>query len=130
MSNTFSTKANRLLKSSEFQAVFENNNFKHQSRKHLILGKFNEGPQSRLGIIVSKKNVRLATKRNQLKRIVRETFRKTEFTTSVDVVFLAQKGIMDISGVDLIRTNENEFFVLEDLSLIHISEPTRPERMF
>ena len=27
MSNTFSTKANRLLKSSEFQAVFENNNF-------------------------------------------------------------------------------------------------------
>ena len=41
-------------------------------------------------------NVRLATKRNQLKRIVRETFRKTEFTTSVDVVFLAQKGIIDI----------------------------------
>jgi len=101
LSNTFSTKANRLLKSSEFQAVFENNNFKHQSKKHLILGKFNEGPQSRLGIIVSKKNVRLATKRNQLKRIVRETFRKTEFTTSVDVVFLAQKGIMDISGVNL-----------------------------
>ena len=43
MSNTFSTKANRLLKSSEFQAVFENNNFKHQSKKYLILGKFNEG---------------------------------------------------------------------------------------
>ena len=101
MSNTFSTKANRLLKSSEFQAVFENNNFKHQSKKHLILGKFNGGPQSRLGIIVPKKNVRLATKRNQLKRIVRETFRKTEFTTSVDVVFLAQKGIIDIPVVDL-----------------------------
>ena len=67
----------------------------------MILGKFNEGPRSRLGIIVSKKNVKLATKRNQLKRIVRETFRKTEFTTSVDVVFLAQKGIMDISGVNL-----------------------------
>ena len=101
MSNTFSTTANRLLKSSEFQAVFENNNFKYKSRSHLILGKFNEGPQSRLGIIVSKKNVKLATKRNQLKRIVRETFRKTEFTISVDVVFLAQKGIMDVPGVDL-----------------------------
>ena len=103
MSNTFSTKANRLLKSSEFQAVFENNNVKHQSKKHLILGKFNEEPQSRLGIIVSKKNVKLASKRNQLKRIVRETFRKTKFTTSVDVVFLAQKGIMDIPVVDLTK---------------------------
>ena len=101
MSNKFSTKANRLLKSSEFQAIFENNNFKHQSKKHLVLGKFNKEPQSRLGIIVSKKNVKLATKRNQLKRIVRETFRKTEFTTSVDVVFLAQKGIMDIPFVKL-----------------------------
>ena len=103
MSNTFSTKANRLLKSSEFQAVFENNNFKYQSKKHLILGKHNEGPHSRLGIIVSKKNVKLATKRNQLKRIVRETFRKTEFITSVDVVFLAQKGIMDIPVIDLTK---------------------------
>ena len=103
MSNTFSTKANRLIKPSEFQAVFENNSFKHQSKKHLILGKYNEGPQSRLGIIVSKKNVKLATKRNQLKRIVRETFRKTEFITSVDVVFLAQKGIMDIPVIDLTK---------------------------
>ena len=34
LSNTFSSKANRLLKSSDFQAVFENNSFKYQSRRH------------------------------------------------------------------------------------------------
>ena len=73
---------------------------------------------SRLGLVIAKKNLPLAAQRNKLKRIVRETFRKNRFSQSVDVVFLAQKEIVKYSFSDL-----NEMLAL---SLIHISEPTRP----
>ena len=56
---------------------------------------------SRLGLVVAKKNLPLAAQRNKLKRIVRETFRKNRFSQSVDVVFLAQKEIEKYSLSDL-----------------------------
>lgn len=47
----------------------------------------------RLGIIVAKKNVRLAVERNRLKRQLRETFRKQRQTLpSLDIILLAKKG--------------------------------------
>ena len=49
---------------------------------------------SRLGLVIAKKNLPLAAQRNKLKRIVRETFRKNRFSQSVDVVFLAQTEIV------------------------------------
>ena len=56
---------------------------------------------SRLGLVIAKKNLPLAAQRNKLKRIVRETFRKNRFSQSVDVVFLAQKEIVKYSFSDL-----------------------------
>ena len=56
---------------------------------------------SRLGLVIAKKNLPLAAQRNKLKRIVRETFRKNRFSQSVDVVFLAQKEILTYSFSDL-----------------------------
>ena len=56
---------------------------------------------SRLGLVIAKKNLPLAAQRNKLKRIVRETFRKNRFSQSVDVVFLAQKGIAKYPFSDL-----------------------------
>ena len=56
---------------------------------------------SRLGLVIAKKNLPLAAQRNKLKRIVRETFRKNRFSQSVDVVFLAQKEIEKYSLSDL-----------------------------
>ena len=56
---------------------------------------------SRLGLVIAKKNLPLAAQRNKLKRIVRETFRKNRFSQSVDVVFLAQKEIVRYSFSDL-----------------------------
>ena len=56
---------------------------------------------SRLGLVIAKKNLPLAAQRNKLKRIVRETFRKNRFSQSVDVVFLAQKEIVEYPSSDL-----------------------------
>ena len=50
---------------------------------------------SRLGMVVSKKNVGLAVERNRIKRLIRESFRKQlqlYVDPGMDVVFLAQKG--------------------------------------
>lgn len=49
-------------------------------------------PWARLGIVVAKKNVRLAVARNRLKRIVRETFRQQqECLQGLDIVVVIKK---------------------------------------
>ena len=62
-----------------------------------MLAKKTNYENSRLGLVIAKKNLPLATQRNKLKRIVRETFRKNRFSESVDVVFLAQREIVKYS---------------------------------
>ena len=47
----------------------------------------------RLGIIIAKKNVKLAVERNRLKRQLRETYRKErQLLPNLDLVVLAKKG--------------------------------------
>ena len=59
----------------------------------LILAKPNQEVHPRLGVIVAKKAYRLATKRNRVKRIIRESFRQQLMTLpAIDVVALAHKG--------------------------------------
>ena len=41
--------------------------------------------------MVGKKNIPTAVGRNQVKRVVRETFRRQQFLLSLDIVFLARK---------------------------------------
>ena len=64
------------------------------SSKHfLILAKPCLEDHSRLGIIVAKKNVKLAVQRNRLKRQLRETYRKERCVLPyLDMVLLAKKG--------------------------------------
>ncbi|WP_137936495.1 ribonuclease P protein component [Chitinivorax sp. B] len=64
----------RLLKTDEFSSVF---NFRCSVRGEYlqVLGKRNDLPQARLGVVVSKKLAKQAVRRNTMKRIVRETFR-------------------------------------------------------
>ena len=50
--------------------------------------------EARLGLIVAKKNVRLAVKRNRIKRVVRDSFRLNQQTLgTLDVIFLARRGL-------------------------------------
>ena len=56
---------------------------------------------SRLGIIVAKKNVKLAVQRNRIKRLLRESFRnKRDSLPNIDIIVLAKKG------ADLVNNQE------------------------
>lgn len=65
----------------------------------LILYRLNDLDTARLGIAVSKKNVRKAVQRNRIKRIIRETFRKNrESLGAIDIVVLARRGVSEKSN--------------------------------
>ena len=59
-----------------------------------VLIRKNSLSHSRLGIGVSKKYVRLATERNRIKRLIRESFyQKLPFPVGIDVVVIAGVGL-------------------------------------
>lgn len=91
-------KHRRLLKASEFKEVFDNNRIKVAHPAFLLLAIPNSLSQSRLGLVVGKKNIPTAVGRNQVKRVVRETFRQQQFALSLDIVFLARKDAIKFSA--------------------------------
>lgn len=82
----------KIRKSSDYEEIFSAN--KRLRSKHFdILYVKNSLGYSRAGLVVGKKNVRSAVKRNRIKRVVREVFRNNKsLFDSLDVIFLAKKG--------------------------------------
>ena len=68
-------KNNRLLIKKDFNSVFKNSR-KTKDSNFTVLYIKNNKTEPRLGLIISKKNCKFAYKRNKLKRIIRESFRK------------------------------------------------------
>ena len=73
------------------------------SHKHLLLlAKLNTRPGHRLGLVIAKKNVRLAVQRNRIKRVAREFFRTLpESELTMDVVLLTRRGIDQLDNAEL-----------------------------
>ncbi len=82
----------KIRKSSQYDEIFGKG--KRLRSKHFdILYIHNALGYCRAGLVVGKKNVRSAVKRNRIKRVVREVFRNNKsIFDSLDVVFLAKKG--------------------------------------
>ena len=79
--------------------------------------------QSRLGLVVSKKNISKAVKRNRVKRLIRESFRKNKSQTpNLDVVVLIRKGIDVLPNV-IISSKLNSLW--DDLYAKSAEQPTR-----
>lgn len=84
----------RLIKSAEFEAVFANAPFRASHQHLLILSRSNHSDSARLGLIIAKKNIRLAVQRNRIKRLIRESFRLQQHQLrGLDVIVLARKGL-------------------------------------
>lgn len=98
------SKSQRLLNSSQFSPVFDQPCFKIHHPNILILAKKNDLGVARLGIIVAKKNVKLAVKRNRIKRLTRETFRnKQHKLPAIDAIVLARRGCDQLDNASLVE---------------------------
>ena len=82
----------RIRKSSDFKKIFEKGK-KFSSEHYTIIFIPNSLGFPRLGIVLGKKKINRAVKRNRAKRIVREVFRKNKSAfNSLDVLILPKKG--------------------------------------
>ncbi|RLA41359.1 MAG: ribonuclease P protein component [Gammaproteobacteria bacterium] len=87
-------RSKRLLTKGAYKAVFDDSPYRVSHRNLLMLARPNGLNEARLGLIVAKKNVRLAVKRNRIKRVVRNSFRLNQQTLeTLDIVFLARRGL-------------------------------------
>jgi ribonuclease P protein component len=95
-------KERRLLNASDYSRVFDGAEARASHKHLLLLARTNEGPGHRLGLVIAKKNVRLAVQRNRVKRIAREVFRTLpESEPSMDVVLLARRGLDQLDSQEL-----------------------------
>lgn len=95
-------KSSRLLASQDFQRVFQRAKFKISHRHLLILAIPNDLERPRLGLVIGKKNVRLAVQRNRVKRHIRESFRlKQHKLPGIDAIVLARSQLDQLSDEKL-----------------------------
>ena len=96
-------KSHRLLDSGDFQKVFDHAPLRASHKLFLILARPNGLEHPRLGLIIAKKHIRLASDRNRLKRLIRETFRhQQQSLKGIDVIVMARKGMNQPDNPNLI----------------------------
>jgi ribonuclease P protein component len=94
---SFQTKQ-RLVNATEFSYVF-NKPCRSSDAYFVLLGKPNQLEIARLGLAIARRRVRLASERNRIKRIVRESFRHNpQLLRGIDCVVMAQTGIEQINN--------------------------------
>jgi len=69
------TREQRLLDGAQFQAVFNDPDWRVSDRYFLILARRNDLPQARLGLVIGRRKARHAVDRAAIKRRAREQFR-------------------------------------------------------
>lgn len=119
-------RSSRLLTTAEFQAVFAAPDRRISRRYYLLLVKTNRELGPRLGLVVARKTIRLATRRNRIKRVARETFRlHARQLDSVDVLFLPRSGMDELPPGRQTRLLQEAWGHLNK-ALIGDSEPCSP----
>lgn len=96
------SKARRLLNARDYSRVFDAAEAKASHRNMLLLARTSDQPRHRLGLVIAKKNVRLAVQRNRIKRVAREVFRTLpDSEPTLDVVLLARRGMDQLDNAEL-----------------------------
>lgn len=93
----------RLLNAGDYRRVFDQAEFKVSDQHLLILARPSLHHQSRLGLVIAKKGIKLAVHRNRIKRLVRDSFRtlctqNNEFPLPLDIVILSRKGLGELDN--------------------------------
>ncbi len=82
------TQSSRLADAASFSRVFKKAE-RSRDKMFTVLCRANEDHEARLGVAIAKKHCRLATGRNRLKRVVRESFRQHKAELAgLDIVVL------------------------------------------
>ena len=107
-------KSHRLLNASDFEQVFTDTQIRVSHYQLLILARHNHLGHSRLGLVIAKKNVRLAHQRNRIKRILREHFRLRQAQISgFDQIILVRRGLDQLSNTELNHLLDQQMLRLE-----------------
>ena len=106
-------KAKRLLNAKEYSRVFDGTEAKASHKRLLLLAKRNNSSRHRLGLVIARKNVRLAVERNRIKRVAREFFRTLQGEEpGMDVVLLARHGMDQLDNAELSTILRQQWQVL------------------
>ena len=90
------SKREKLFLKEDFSAVFRTPNGRFSTNPLRVLYRKNNLGLSRIGIIVPKKVVGLATSRNRYKRLIREQFRRVKKTLpNADIVLLLKRKVSE-----------------------------------
>ena len=110
----------RLLASNDYSPVFADAHFRMSSAEFLVLASNTRGAKARLGIVVAKKQVRLATERNRLKRVIRESFRHHQHELpNLDIVVLVRNRATSRDNKNLISVLRSLWTKLEGKARAH-----------
>ena len=92
-------KDKRLLNAHDYSRVFDSPDARASNKFMMLLSRQNSLGTHRIGLVIAKKNVRLAVDRNRIKRIAREFARKLPANeTNRDVVLLTRRGLGELDN--------------------------------
>ena len=110
-------KRNRLLNKTAFSSVLS-------AQKKRFCGTFilytheNSYDHPRMGIIISKKQVRLASDRNRIRRMVKETFRENIASLpNIDIVLIGLHPMQHLTGIEILRCIEKQWHYFRQISV-------------
>ncbi|MFA6078439.1 MAG: ribonuclease P protein component [Candidatus Omnitrophota bacterium] len=87
-------KKEHLIKTKDFRKAYKEG-VPYRAGPIILYSVRNGSEYSRLGVVVSARNVKLANRRNRIKRLLREAYRKTKkgIKTGFDIVLVVKKDL-------------------------------------
>ncbi|MCW8885216.1 MAG: ribonuclease P protein component [Motiliproteus sp.] len=117
-------RSSRLLNAGDYRQVFDGAKVKVSDKHLLILACPNQLSHARVGLVIAKKNVKLAVDRNRVKRIIRESFRLTSSSLpDLDIVILARRGLGELDNRTLQQLINNSWLRLTKYSRKQLRKP-------
>lgn len=111
-------RSQRLLNAADFQNVFSEPPLRASHQHCLILAKPNNLGYNRLGLVIAKKNIRLAVHRNRIKRLIRESFRHLPSNNAgIDAIVLARKGLGEVDNPGVTQIMDKQWLRIQKKAL-------------